>query len=422
MSWWGGGREGEQSGRRRGAHPAAGGDWAGDLDWVDPHERRPAKRPSAWRSLLRRRERSGGPRSPRERQIMVRRSAALTVLVALIVAVWFLVSLFQPFHGGGEGSVTVSIPSGSSAGQIGDLLSRDGVISSSFFFTLRASLDGDRGKLQAGVYTLKHGMSYSAALAALTGSGKTAREISFTVPPGLTRDQIAVLSKKAGLRGDYLHASSITVTHLSPQAYGAHPGVDSPEGFLFPDTYFLFPHENVSGLVADQLAAFKQNFARVDMSFARSKNLTEYDVITIASIIEREAKLPGDGPKVAAVIYNRLREGIPLGLDTTLLYYLHDPAAGLTEYELTHLTTPYNTRLNYGLPPTPISNPDLQALDAAAHPAAVNYLYFVVKPDACDALAFFDNIGQFDAAVHAYNAAVNAGTANDCPSAPTAKK
>lgn len=420
MSWWGGRRGGEDSTRRRGAHPAAGGDWAGDLDWVDPHAPPPPKRTGGLRGLLFSFPRSvsgGGPRSAKSRQIMIRRTVAVTVLAVVIFGVWFLVSLFQPFAGSGSGAVTVDIPRGSSASQIADLLSHDGVISSSFFFNLRASLDGDRGKFQAGVYTLKHGMSYSAALAALTGAGNTAREISFTVPEGLTRLQIAALAKKAGLRGDYMQASSIAATRLDPQAYGAHPGVDVPEGFLFPDTYFLLPHENVSGLVSDQLAAFKENFAKVNMTYADAKNLTKYDVITIASIIEREAKLSSDGPKVAAVIYNRLREGIELGLDTTELYYLHDPSSPLTGPEL-RLNTPYNTRNHYGLPPTPISNPGLAALQAAANPAHVNYLYFVVKPDSCGALAFSATAVQFNADVAAYNAAVTAGTANDCPSAP----
>ncbi|MGA2471065.1 MAG: endolytic transglycosylase MltG [Solirubrobacteraceae bacterium] len=415
MSWWGGGRGGEQSGRRRGAHPAGGGDWAGDLDWVDPHAPPPPKKTGGLRGLLFSFPR-GGPRSAKSRRIMIRRTVALAILAVVIFGVWFLVALFQPFHGSGSGSVTVEIPPGSSASQIGDLLSHDGVISSSFFFNLRASLAGDGGKLQPGVYTLKHGMSYGAALAALTAAGSSTREIIVTVPPGLTRAQVAALAKKAGLRGNYARASEISVTGLDPQAYGAHPGVYSPEGFLFPDTYYLYPHENVSGLVLDQLDDFRANFKKVNLSYAESKNLTPYDVITIASIIPREAKLASDGPKVAAVIYNRLRLQMPLGLDTTLLYYLHDPPGGLTNADL-RLTTPYNTRRSYGLPPTPISNPDLQALDWAAHPANVNYLYFIDKPDACGALTFTASFPQFEVDEAAWNAAVKVGTANGCPSA-----
>ncbi|MGD0197934.1 MAG: endolytic transglycosylase MltG [Solirubrobacteraceae bacterium] len=400
---------------RRPAHPAAGGDWAEDLDWTDPrtdeHEALEQNRVVdglvRWSDRRRVARADRPPRSPRQRRIIVRRTIASLIVCVLGFAIWFLVSLYQPFHGSGRGSVTVSIPSGASGSQVADLLSRDGVISSSFFFGLRASLDGDSSKFRSGVYTLKRNMSYSSALSALMKPGGS-EEVALTIPEGLTRAQIAVLAKKAGLRGNYLRASTPKAAGFSPQAWGAHRGVNSLEGFLFPDTYYLYRHGSVSSLVAKQLAAFKQAFAQVNVRYAHSRDLTDYDVVTIASIIEREAQLTSDGPKVAAVIYNRLREGIQLGLDTTLLYYLHNPKGGLTEKDLA-MHTPYNTRLNFGLPPTPIANPGSQALDAAADPSRdQQLLYFVVKPNACGALAFATNITAFDQEVAAYNAAVKA--------------
>jgi uncharacterized YceG family protein len=424
------GRRGRSSQAPQGpAHPAAGGNWAEDLDWVDPHpeeQQRPRRGLAAslgrWASPsgAAQPERAGGtPGSGPRRRYLVRRLVAVAALAVVVFAAWFLIELFQPFHGSGGASVTVSVPSGASASSVGSLLAHDGVVSSSFFFDLRASLSGAGNKFRAGVYTLKRDMSYSAALTALTSkSGAAAAETSFTIPEGLTRAQIALLAHKAGLRGSYLKASTPKAAGFSPQRYGAHKTVRTLEGFLFPDTYFLYRHGTMSSLVAKQLAAFKQNMAAVNMTYARSKNLTDYDVVTIASIIEREAQLPSDGPKVASVIYNRLREGIPLGLDTTLLYYLHDPKGGLTTTDLA-LKTPYNTRLYYGLPPTPIANPGSQALSAAAHPAHTDYLYFVVKPNACGALAFATTQAQFNSDVDAYNTAVRAdhGKLPDgCPS------
>jgi uncharacterized YceG family protein len=408
------------------SHPAAGGDWAGDLDWVDPHtgESPPAERGlsgvfARWGA---RQQAPRRPRDPRSRRFVVRRLVALAVLAVVVFAAWFLIELFQPFHGGGGASVTVSIPNGASGGTVGTLLAGDGVVSSSFFFDLRASLAGDSNKFKAGVYTLKRNMSYGAALTALTQQSGSSAEISLTIPEGDTRAQIAVLARKAGLRGSYLKASTPKASGFSPQAYGAHKGVRSLEGFLFPATYFLYRHGWVSSLVAKQLAAFKLYFAQVKLGYAKRKNLTPYDVITIASIIEREAQIPSDGPKVAAVIYSRLAEGIQLGLDTTLLYYLHNPKGGLTEHEIETLRTPYNTRLNYGLPPTPIANPGLQALDAAAQPARVPYLYFVVKPNDCGALAFATNLTAFNEEVAIYNAAVKADHGGFPDGCPTAKK
>jgi UPF0755 protein len=401
---------GSQPPDQHGSHPAGGGDWSEDLDWVDPNAGEEARRPGGLRVLRARlaaRRRAGGPGGGRRKRFLIRRLVALAVLAFVVFAAWFLIELFQPFHGAGGAGVTVSIPRGASGGTVGTLLAGDGVVSSKFFFDLRSSLAGDSDKFRAGVYTLKRGMSYSAALSALTQQSGSGAVISLTIPEGETRAQIAVLARKAGLRGNYLTASTPAAAHFSPQAYGAHKGVKSLEGFLFPATYFLYRHGWVSSLVAKQLAAFKLDFADVNMRYAKSRNLTPYDVITIASIIERESQLTSDGSKVAAVIYNRLAEGIELGLDTTLLYYLHDPKGGLTGHDLT-LETPYNTRNHYGLPPTPIANPGLQALRAAARPAHDSYLYFVVKPNACGALAFSSDQAAFDDDVAAYNAAVKA--------------
>jgi uncharacterized YceG family protein len=152
------------------------------------------------------------------------------------------------------------------------------------------------------------------------------------------------------------------------------------EGFLFPATYPVRPHERAATLIAQQEGAFQQEFSQVNMSYARSKNLTNYDVLTIASMIEREARVDKDRALIAAVIYNRLHLGMTLGIDATLLYEYGSWTHQLTDSELV-ANTPYNTRVRHGLPPTPICNPGLKSLQAAAHPAHVDYLYYVAKPD-----------------------------------------
>ncbi len=148
------------------------------------------------------------------------------------------------------------------------------------------------------------------------------------------------------------------------------------EGFLFPATYDFLRQTTSRQLVKAQLQAFCRNWSRVDLSYARSKNLTPYDVLTIASMIEKEVAVPSERPLVAAVIYNRLRDGMPLGIDATLRYGLHiPPTQSILESQLQN-PTPYNTRLHYGLPPTTIANPGLASIRAAAHPAHVDYLYY----------------------------------------------
>ena len=153
------------------------------------------------------------------------------------------------------------------------------------------------------------------------------------------------------------------------------------EGFLFPSTYAFLESTPARLLASQQLGAFRQIWASVDLSYARSKNLTAYDVLIIASMIEKEIAAPGERSLAAAVIYNRLKARMTLGIDATLRYGLRIPATrSITGTDL-RSDNPYNTRKLHGLPPTPIANPGEAALLAAAHPAKVPYLFYVRKPD-----------------------------------------
>jgi UPF0755 protein len=153
------------------------------------------------------------------------------------------------------------------------------------------------------------------------------------------------------------------------------------EGFLFPATYDFLGKTTSKQLVQQQVVAFCRTWKQVDLSYARSKNLTPYDVLTIASLIQGEAVVQSDGPKIAAVIYNRLHLRMPLGIDAALRYALDIPGTESIHESQLQNPTPYNLRLHTGLPPTPIDNPGLSAMQAAAHPARVDYLYYVAKPD-----------------------------------------
>ncbi len=155
----------------------------------------------------------------------------------------------------------------------------------------------------------------------------------------------------------------------------------SSEGFLFPATYEFTKLTTSEKLVRDQLALFRRRWRSVDLRYAKSKNLTPYDVLIIASMIEKETVAPEERRLVSAVIYNRLRNGMALGIDATIRYGRNVPGTeSLKESDL-ESDSPYNTRLRLGLPPTPISNPGLASIRAAARPARVDYLFFVRKPD-----------------------------------------
>jgi UPF0755 protein len=155
----------------------------------------------------------------------------------------------------------------------------------------------------------------------------------------------------------------------------------SIEGFLFPSRYDFGASTSASELVALQLAAFQREWAKVNLRTAVRRGLAPYDVLIVASMIERETVVPAERALVSAVIYNRLAADMPLAIDATLRYGLNVPGTkALTKKDLAN-PTPYNTRLHKGLPPTPIGNPGLASLQAAAHPAKVDYLYYVRKPD-----------------------------------------
>lgn len=168
---------------------------------------------------------------------------------------------------------------------------------------------------------------------------------------------------------------------VPPARFRKDAKTDSLEGFLFPALYEFTQKTTARELVAKQLVAFRERFAKVDLAYARSKNLTPYDVLIIASMIEKETAVASERRLVSAVIYNRLRNGMPLGIDATLRYGFKIPGTKSLTKEAIRTDSPYNTRIRKGLPPTPIANPGLASLQAAAHPAKVDYLYYVRKPN-----------------------------------------
>jgi UPF0755 protein len=235
------------------------------------------------------------------------------------------------------------------------------------------------------------------------------KTMTVTIPEGYSRPQTAALAREDGIGGNYVKAS-VRSRYLNPASYGGKDAKNL-EGFLFPDTFELEKHASAADLVQLQLEDFKQRIKGVNMGYARSKNLTVYDVVTIASMIEREAQQESDRKLVAAVIYNRLHEGMPLGIDATIRFATGNYTQPLTESELA-TPSPYNTRTNQGLPPGPIDSPGLASIEAAAHPAKAGYLFYVVEPGTCGKLAFSKTEAEFEEDVARYNSAREAAGGN----------
>jgi uncharacterized YceG family protein len=328
------------------------------------------------------------------------RRVAIASLVCVAVA--GIAAVFQPLAGDGGDRVRVAIPRAAGVGEIADVLHDRGVVPSAALFEVRATLAGKRGDLKPGAYQLREDMPYADVLDLLT-AGPSRQIVTVTIPEGLSRREITPLVGRAGIRGDYLRASAGTAA-LEGSGYGVPDGAESLEGFLFPATYELPGGAPARTLVRRQLTAFEQNISRVDMSYARGKNLTVYDVVTIASMIEREVQVPRERKLVAAVIYNRLREGQPLGIDATIRYATGNWTAPLTNSQLA-IDSGYNTRARAGLPPGPIGNPGLASLQAAARPARVDYRFYVVRPGTCGEHAFSSTDAEFARDQERYNQA-----------------
>ena len=212
-------------------------------------------------------------------------------------------------------------------------------------------------------------------------------------PEGFTREQMAarikavngIARRKRKINPRLSSAAYLRATRSStlPGTFAKDGKRRSLEGFLFPSTYDFEQRTTSKQLVKQQLAAFQENWNQVDLSYAKSKNLTPYDVLIIASLVEKEVIAPEERAKVAAVIYNRLHAGMNLGIDATTRYGLNVPGTEPLHQSQLDSMNPYNTRnpLIKGLTPTPIANPGLASMQAAAHPANVDYLFFVRKPD-----------------------------------------
>ncbi|MDZ4170415.1 MAG: endolytic transglycosylase MltG [Coriobacteriia bacterium] len=318
-------------------------------------------------------------RAPR-RPLRIAASLLVALLVLASVAggvAW--AALYQPDHDIEPGSaVEVVIPKGASTASIAEILSQAGVIPNALMFRLAARESSADGILKAGEYALTTGMGNEEVISVLA-KGPEIVTYRVVIPEGFTARQIAArFADKTGVSKDEL---TELMTKGAPRFADEHPYVkgaykDSLEGYLFPATYEIREGTSAEGIVNKMLNAFDANIEQVDMAYAESKNLTVADVVSIASIIEREASIAKERPLVASVIYNRLKQKMRLQLCATVLYEL--PGKKSLTYEDLKLDSPYNTYLCSGLPPGPIANPGLASLKAAAHPPKTQYLYYVL--------------------------------------------
>lgn len=307
-------------------------------------------------------------------------AAVIFILLVLLPAlgVWQLLLASDTKVEPGQ-SVTVEIPSGAGSARIAESLAASGVIDNAAMFRLRARLLGIDGQFKPGRYEFETGMSYGAVEARLV-SGPAIEYSTVTIPEGFTVEQIAErLEGETGIPADEF---TTLASRGAERFAGRHPYLEgvyagSLEGFLFPETYRIAEGASASDVIELMLGQFDREFATIDRSSPPASELSVAEFVTLASMIEREARRGEERPLVASVIYNRLERGMRLQIDATIEYVIKQDRPRLLERDLA-VDSPYNTYRHGGLPPGPIANPGLASLQAAAAPADTEYLYYVL--------------------------------------------
>jgi UPF0755 protein len=280
-------------------------------------------------------------------------------------------------EGGGK-KVKLTIPEGATVTDIGALLETKGVIKSAFGFRLASYLNGGTENVQAGEYTIATGLSARDALDAVL-EGPEIEFVTVTIPEGSWLPEIA-----AGVEDDTGLKSKKFLSALESKAVKSKllpKGSTNFEGMLFPSTYQVIEDDSAESVAKRMVDEMEERVGRLDLSTPSALGYSQYEVVVVASMIQAESRLPSEQPKIARVIYNRLEDKTPLGIDATVIYAHGERKNSLTNKDLA-IDSPYNTRKVVGLPPTPIGAPGAAALRAAADPAKGNWYYYVLKD--CD--------------------------------------
>ena len=327
---------------------------------------------------------------------------AIIVVVGL-VASWFAWSWAQgkidPAGEPGE-EVMVEIPEGTGTAAIGDVLAEAGVITDAGLWNWYTKLN-DPGTIQAGSYVMRVNSSFDEAIDDLAKKPLPPNSTMVTVPEGLTQAQIAarLADPEDGVAGFTVEGVNAALADPASRSPVIPAEQSLLEGTLYPETYTVEEGDTEAVVIRRMVDQFEQVATEVDLNGrAAALGLTPYEVLTVASMVEREAGTPADGPKVARVIYNRLANNEPLGIDATSCYEKDQIPCQLTTAELND-NTPYDTRRQAGLPPTPIASPGRASIEAALGPAEGPWTFYVLDVTKDDGSSFFtDSVDEFNAA------------------------
>jgi UPF0755 protein len=333
--------------------------------------------------------RSESPRRERRRGLVILLSALL--LLAAMAGAGGIYYNWATGASGPREKVELLIPTGATGADVADLLAERDVIRSTFVFNLIARLRGFGSGFQAGKYdNLTTNMTVNEALDAL-GEGPLVETVSASFPEGYRLEEVADrAAEQLGISAQAFRRAARSGTYSIPPYLPK--GKDTVEGFLFPNTYDFLTDVDAKGVISRLLEEFETQAESLPWEQAEALGVSPYEVVIIASMIEREARVPEDRPKIARVIYNRLEQGMALEIDATVQYALGDWEPILIADR--EVDDPYNTYLHAGLPPGPIASPGTASLEAALVPADGPWIYYVVI-DAEGHHAFTDSYQEF---------------------------
>ena len=305
----------------------------------------------------------------------------ITFIVALAILIVGAFMLLNVSNAVLEKSGEISIAPGAAAGPIWQELAAEGYTGSTLPWRYASWRQSAAAQIQAGVYTLEHGEHVSKVVRRFVNGDINPSEVSITYPEGFTLDQIAERTAAEGIgpKQAFLSAS-LPLDYVSRYSYlGAIPVNRGLEGYLFPDTYRVLEDDTPANVISRMLANFDQKFSDELRSEAQAQGRTIDQIVTMASIIEREVISDEDMALVSGVLWKRFDDGAGLDADATVRYALKKWDEPLTVQDLAS-DSPYNTRKWRGLPPGPISNPGLRALAAAVRPEESEFYYYLSAP------------------------------------------
>lgn len=318
------------------------------------------------------------------------------LIVIGFLAIYWLVETSARSQGSSR-HAWVTIPMGASTTQIASILENKHVIANGFFFRVYLYVTGSAPDLQAGEYKFAPGLTLPQVVAELKAGAVLYNTVSVTIPEGYTVKQIAALLAKDGVVSKTSFMTEIkkgrfSFAFLPKMGEQSKLVRDRLEGYLFPDTYDFLRREPAHDVINTMLQETNRVFSPALVKRIKQMHMSVARVLTVASMIEREAELNKERPIIASVIYNRLKIGMKLQIDATVEYALGG-LLNLTDADLT-VNNPYNTYVYHGLPPGPIANPGLLSIQAALHPATTGYYFYVAKFDGSGAHYFSRTFAQ----------------------------